>query len=493
MKLTALYFPILLLFLPAPVAADSGSGNLTEQEKAIIFKAASGETTDAFEGHFTVPENRANPDSRTLTLRYVRFPATGNKPGSPIIYLAGGPGGSGIRTARVRRFALFMAMREFGDVIALDQRGTGASTYMTKCSSSQTSGGTDLVSDEDYRKRQVEALRECLAFWIDKGIDVRGYNTVENVADLQDLRQHLGASQLTLWGISYGSHLALAAAKQMGGEIDKIVIASAEGLDQTIKLPARTDRYFDRVQQAIDRQPKAKTEIPDIKALMRRVHTKLEQAPVMIQYLDKEGVERKYLWQRRDMQSAASGLISDPMPLSLLLQLYREADQGQYELLQRIAPRMLGRDDQIAFWPMSVLMDIASGTGADRRTLIRRQARTSLLATYLNQPMELEDVESALVLGEDFRKQPVSDIPLLLLSGTLDGRTYIESQHEAVRGFANRQQVTVKDAGHNLFMSPPEVTLTIQEFMRGKNVDGRVIISELPDLMTAGNRLLQQR
>jgi pimeloyl-ACP methyl ester carboxylesterase len=97
------------------------------------------------------------------------------------------------------------------------------------------------------------------------------------------------------------------------------------------------------------------------------------------------------------------------------------------------------------------------------------------------------------VLGDDFRTRPVSDIPLLLLSGTLDGRTYVESQREAVEGFANRQLVTVRGAGHNLFMSPPEVTLTIQEFMRGENVNGRIISAELPDLMTAGTRLLQQR
>lgn len=493
MKLTTTVLAMLAWSLAAPAAAASGTGTMKAQEKEIIFESASGEKTDAFKGHFTVPENRANPDSRTLTLRYVRFPATGTEAGAPIVYLAGGPGGSGIRTARVRRFALFMAMREFGDVIALDQRGTGASNDMPKCRSSQKSSGSILVSDGEHRKSQVMALRECLAFWTEKGIDVKGYNTVENVSDLQDLRRHLGASRLTLWGISYGSHLALAAAKQMGDEIDRIVIASAEGLDQTIKLPARTDRYFERVQQAIDRQPKAKAEMPDIIALMRRVHAKLEQAPVMIEFSNRDGKIQKHLWQRRDIQRTASGLISDPLPLSLLLQLYREADRGEYGLLEKIAPRMLGGDDKIAYSPMSVLMDIASGTNPDRRTLIRNQARTSLLSTYLNQPPELEDVEPALVLGEGFRKPPISDIPLLLLSGTLDGRTYIESQHEAVRGFANRQLVTVRDGGHNLFMSPPEVTLTIQKFMRGENVDGKVVVSELPDLMTAGMQLVQQR
>ena len=47
--------------------------------------------------------------------------------------IAGGPGGSGISTARGSRFPLFMAMREFGDVIAFDQRGVGQSQGNLRC------------------------------------------------------------------------------------------------------------------------------------------------------------------------------------------------------------------------------------------------------------------------------------------------------------------------------------------------------------------------
>ena len=94
-------------------------------EAPVTFEAASGESVDAFEGAFSVPENRANPQSRMLTLRYVRFPATGDASGTPIVYLAGGPGGSGIQTAKGRRFPLFMDMREFGDVIAFDLLADG--------------------------------------------------------------------------------------------------------------------------------------------------------------------------------------------------------------------------------------------------------------------------------------------------------------------------------------------------------------------------------
>ncbi len=97
------------------------------------FTSAAGDVVDAELGHLDVPERRGAPTSRTVSLAFVRFPATTATPGPPIVYLAGGPGGSGIDAAGGPRFALFMALRAVGDVIALDQRGTGQSNAIPPC------------------------------------------------------------------------------------------------------------------------------------------------------------------------------------------------------------------------------------------------------------------------------------------------------------------------------------------------------------------------
>lgn len=78
---------------------------------------------EAEEGWLRVPESRDGGSSRTITIHFVRFRSTAQNPGSPIVYLAGGPGGSGTYSAAGDRFDLFMALREVADVIALDQRG----------------------------------------------------------------------------------------------------------------------------------------------------------------------------------------------------------------------------------------------------------------------------------------------------------------------------------------------------------------------------------
>ena len=146
-------------------------------ETTIIFEARGGQTANALRGSFMVPENRSDPDSRMIRIEYVRFPATGDVSGPPIVYLSGGPGGSGIGTAKGRRFPLFMAMRAFGDVIALDQRGTGASNDLPTCDSSQIDPDETPISDAEYLTRHKLAADECLAFWESEGVDIHGYTT----------------------------------------------------------------------------------------------------------------------------------------------------------------------------------------------------------------------------------------------------------------------------------------------------------------------------
>src|SRR6266699_511060 len=47
-------------------------------------------------GTFSVPERYAQPHGRRITLAFIRYRATTANPGTPILYLAGGPGTSGI-------------------------------------------------------------------------------------------------------------------------------------------------------------------------------------------------------------------------------------------------------------------------------------------------------------------------------------------------------------------------------------------------------------
>lgn len=480
MKSTCLALAIACL-LSAPFAACADTG-----DEPFVFKTMDGQTTDAIRGSLQVPENRADPGSRMLTLHYVRFPSTSAKPGAPIVYLSGGPGGSGIETAKRERFPLFMAMRQFGDVIALDQRGTGASDDTPVCEPKAAPSDAEPMTDAAYAAAYRTAALECATFWKAKGVDLRGYTTVESVDDLDTLRRHLGADKISLWGISYGTHLALAALKRMDDRLDRVVMASAEGLDQTVKLPAGTDAYFDRLQAAADNDPRAKAVYPDIKALIRRVHQRLQDKPVLLHLKGPDGKDTDVLLQRRTLQMIEAGPIGDPQGAILMLAIYRAADAGDYQPLAALMQRFSAPGEPLTMRAMPMAMDVASGISDDLLAVVEAQAKTALLGDVLNFPMpQLREAFPELDLGDQFRKAPVSHVPTLLLSGTLDGRTYPESQLEAVAGLDRLQAITVVNAGHNLFMTSPEVTAAIERFMRGEPLKSPQIIVPPPDFTPA--------
>ena len=121
---------VLLVTLCGPGFAETNSPARGEEQ--FVFETWDKQKIDAFKGSFAVPENRRIKDGRSIKIGYVRLPATGALATPPIVYLAGGPGGSGIAAINYRT-RMFMEMRKHGDVIALDQRGTGVSNVLPTC------------------------------------------------------------------------------------------------------------------------------------------------------------------------------------------------------------------------------------------------------------------------------------------------------------------------------------------------------------------------
>ena len=278
---------------------------------------------------------------------------------------------------------------------------------------------TERVKQDTINRGYRQAAKECFRKWQAQGIDIYGYTTVQNALDLEDLRKHLKADKVSLWGISYGSHLALAAMKLLPDSIDKVIIASAEGLNQTVKLPTQTDKYFQAVQTIIDQQP-LKEAVPDLPSLMRTVFRKLEENPLPITIKNKDGSKTKMLFQKQHLQIISSFTIADPNQyLSMLVGMYLELNEGKTNILEMALQQGIFKDEPLGFNLMSLAMDTASGITDKRLAKVKQQAETSLLGEYLNFPMPLlNKIEPGLDLGDDFRADPVSDIPTLLLTGT---------------------------------------------------------------------------
>ncbi len=313
------------------------------------------------------------------------------------------------------------------------------------------------------------AASACARFWKDAGIDLAAYNTWESAADINALRIALGVKKVSLWGISYGSHLALAVLKRYPRNIQRVGLVGIEGLDETVKLPALTDAFLGRLQAAMASDPEAAKAYPDFVGTMRRVHARVEREPVSVRFNDKAGKDVTLVLGVTDIRVAAAAMGADPSRSRMLPGLYAMMDAGDFSRVAPIVWEMLRKPDAVRFMGMGDAMDVASGISRQRLELFEQQAQTSLLGDIVNFPMpHLGDSLGVPDLGDRFRAPFRSDVPVLFMSGTLDGRTYPESARELIKQFSRGSHLIVENGGHNLFEASPLIKDVVVAWFRGE-------------------------
>ena len=432
------------------------------------FRLRDGSMLAAERGRFTVPEDRSDPDARRIEIGFVRFRSTSASPGAPIVYLAGGPGGSGVGTAQGPRQPVFLALRAVADVIVYDQRGTGLSNHIPRCTAARTLDPAAGLSEATLTAYYAETLRDCVARWRAAGVAVNGYTTEESADDLEDLRRALGARRIDLWGISYGTHLAMAAMRRHPRSIGRVAMASVEGMTQTVKLPAHVDAAFARIDTALG---------GGLVERMRRVHARLDAEPQTFELA--EG--RSFRTDSFVVRMMAGFLAKNPDGYGQLVGGYAALDAGQNAALAQplwdffyANPVSMG---------MGELMDVASGIDASRLDLVRRQAGESLAGMAINFPMpQLRGAVPGLDLGDRFRREIRSSHEVLIFEGDLDVRTPLEEQAAATAGLSNVQRVRFRNGGHDLFEAHPDVAGILTAFFSGRPVTTRELVLPAPTL-----------
>ena len=414
---------------------------------------------------FEVPRRHRKPDGARLRLRVVRLPATGGDgSAAPVIYLPGGPGGSGVGTARGPRWPVFDQVRRETDVLLLDQRGTGLSEPPPPCPyTHRFDDAMPLQRDTALAALRATATR-CIAHWRQEGIDLGAYTTAESVADIEELRRALGVPRISLWGMSYGTHLALASLRLHGAAIDRVVLIGAEGPDDTLKLPLAADGLLAALGVVAGNDG-----FTDLPGAAKRVLATLHQRPAQGRSLMHRG--RQVTIGEYDVQLAIAASLGRRSTQQLLPLALRDAEHGDYDLLASVVLEV--REQLGEFQAMPLAMEVASGASADRRNLAEAQARASLFGDALNFPFPMLGDDLGLIdLGEAFRAPLQSDVPALFVSGTLDGRTPPGNAEALLPGFGDAAHLLVHGASHDdeLWLGDPNIAARIADFLAGRPV-----------------------
>lgn len=439
------------------------------------FKASNGTVVDAELGEFRVPQNRGKADSRMLAIRFTRFKSTSPNPGPPIVYLAGGPGGAGTGAAMGTRFPLFMALREFGDVIAYDARGVHKSEPDAQCTEQFLIDPATPLDRAKAGAVLADAMRRCAERLRKAGTDPGSLNTRESAADLNDLRIALGAKKLILWGISYGSHLAIATMRNHPDAIERVIVAGIEGPDDTYKLPSDQQTLMEEIARRVAHAGKN----PDLLASITKLLNEFEARPKSVEVTHPQtGEKRTFVVGKLDLQRLLADMLFAPADFAGMPDLVAALEKGDYAQLA-----MHAAGNRIPPLPsmMSIAMDCASGISAERRQRIAAEAKLTLLGDAINLPFpEICEGLGIPDLGDAFRAPLVSNTPALLISGTLDGRTRPRQAEELRRTMPNAVTLVIEGAGHSdpLFLSSPKILETMKVFLRGEVIKERYIVLE---------------
>lgn len=472
MSLRTYTIAVLAIVVMTVDSASAQSQLLEATRSSATF--ANGEPFEVTTGFVRVPEVRAEKGARpsTIDLSIIQV----RRPGivaqrSAHIMLAGGPGDSGVNLVMglVRQGGPAVWQLFDGDVIGIDQRGTGRSRPNL-----ETPVRYDLPLDkpgslEEWLPRIRQASRTVAEAFRARGIRLEAYNTRESADDVADVCRALGYERITLWGRSYGSHLALATLARHPAIVDRLVLISPEGPNHTWKRPTLADAVIDQL---------SARGATDLKGNMRAVLARLREQPATVIVADPmSGAQTTVVLGPFDVQWIAAQALGDPRLVPTLPAAFREMAQGRFERIAQIA--LVRRSRAGVESAMKHMMDLSSGVSADRQRLIQDEARDALLGNAINFPtMFLADAWAPVTdLGDDFRKPIHSAVPTLILVGDLDPRTPVANAREIAATLSAAKAVVVENATHQFdVFGSADIRDVLGSFLRRNSVVDKVTL-----------------
>ena len=465
------------LLLALTIASTLNIGGLTIPWEPFVGTASDGSPLRGELGRVRVPECRARPDGPSIEIAVVRYPTTHPNPGPPVMFLAGGPGGSGVDLASVVATHPQIRLLEQCDVIGLDQRGTGR-TIPTLLEPEFVENlpldtAPDRAATVDAFARVVE---RCVSYWRSRDVQLESYNSVESADDVDAVRDALGVDRVVLVGTSYGSHLGLSYLRRHPEHVARAIFSRVEGPDDTWKRPSTVQWQLDRLRQVVAADATFGTALPNLTDSVRELLRQLDAKPMGAVARRGTPNETDIVVGAFDLRCFLAQSLATSEGVARIPVAIEEMLHGRWD---RLAENALD-DRRISIRAMPLFMDCASGGTRARLEIIERERadQANVLGDAIMAPFFPEACESCGMrdLGDEFRASFGSDVPVLFVSGSLDVRTPQENVDAIGAGFPNHVHVIVRNAGHeSRELMSEEFRTLYQAFLRGEAIQGCVL------------------
>lgn len=425
-------------------------------------------------GTVAVPERRTqaaagDDDVVTLAVAIVHSRAATPVP-DPVVFLAGGPGSPAIRSA----FAMLPAFEPFlaeRDLVVIDQRGAGDSTPSLAC-----------LPAED-----PTACRDRL---LADGVDLAGYTTRENAADVADVVRALDLDEVNLLGGSYGTRLGLAVLR------DHPEVVRAAVLDSVAPVQVATGPGVARstasglhvLAEGCRADATCREEHGDVEAALAEAVRELDASPAS---LDVGGSAVRVDGAMLLALLVSAQYYTEAIPeLPAVIDAAADGDLGPYaRLAGAIAEETGDLDGALStgmMWSVECAENVPFETPADFAAAVAdldpavggHVVGSSLFATGICDVWDVPAVDAV-------DRAPVhADVPTLLLAGEYDPVTPPAWAELAAETLTAAQVQAFPGAGHGVFRTSPCARSMIAAFLADPTAtvdDGCVATMPPPD------------
>ena len=416
-----------LVFHPCP-QAGSGGAQVLQAECAVL----------------EVPLDPASPAGETLELAVTRLAGSARPPlKDALIAINGGPGGSSRDLLVDLGQALAMVAAE-RDVIVVDQRGTGGSAKL-RCDNPDPT----IV---DLSTAATESLtRQCLA---ELPHDPRFFTTSVAINDLEVLRDSLGLDTWTMYGVSYGTRVALHYTRRHPERVRALIVdgivptglilganvlhnseAAFNALDWRCQQDPICSAAFGKLRPKLD-QLREQLKVPQTVELPHPVTG--ESTSIPLTYEHAAATVRLLLYAPETM--ATIPFMIDEALAGHFLPLAAQSILALEKVTESIADGMHNAvvcTEDVPFF---------GAAEADRAELARSYLGASMIETLRN----VCAIWPKGVLDTDLHTPFESSVPTLLLSGELDPITPPAYGDRLLKQFSQGQHLVAKGQGHGV-------------------------------------------
>lgn len=433
-------------------------------------------------GTVAVPQDHDDPEGDAIDLFVVKVASTGKHPSSaPFFLLAGGPGQAGSDILGVfddetwGTYASWTPLLEDRDAYLIDQRGTGRTEPAVICptdrvaaSESDSSGkkatpiapvapGVDQADAESATA--ADYYGDCAATLLDEGIDLQTYNNRQSAADLDVVRQAIGAQRVDLIGISYGTWLALEMMRYYPDSVRSVVLSSP--------VPPQS-RFFDgsmfgfqdslnAIYEGCAEDPQCDAAYPDLERTFQQTIRKLDARPMSLTFEHPTtGKQTTANATGQDLMNLVFQLMYSGPAISFIPSLIGSVGGGDAEMFSLLVPALISSDDgigtalhyavicqdELPFVDVEEVFADAEAAGISQQVIdderLSAENYAGLCAAWDLAP------------SSEIENEPVeSNIPALILTGKFDPITPTAGGEMALETLPNGILIESPVAGHD--------------------------------------------